>query len=81
MKAKRYQYGRGFFYIGIGMIMIAAGGAWLLQAAGMIPEGIRVLQYACPACVILVGLRMVTYRLHGPNQNGRDVAEDGNGTM
>jgi hypothetical protein len=80
MKSKRDHVRCGFFSIAFGIIVIAVGISWLLQVIGIMPADIEILHFACPLCVILFGVSILTSRTHRRNQN-QEIAEDGNGKM
>ena len=59
MKIKEDHIEKKFFSAAFGAIIIAVGLAWFLQAIGVLPDGIKVLNYACPICVVLMGVQIV----------------------
>ena len=81
MKVKGEQVEGRFFSIAFGIMVISIGLAWFLQIIGVLPEGIKVLQYACPICVIVFGVRILTAHTAKGNKMKRGIMEDYNGKM
>jgi threonine/homoserine/homoserine lactone efflux protein len=80
MKEKQGRAGRGVFSTAFGIIVLAVGVTWLLQVTGVVPAEINILQFACPACVVLFGLSILTSRSRKRNQN-QETTENRNGAM
>jgi hypothetical protein len=59
MSGKRFHTGKSFFSTAFGLVVISVGLVWLLQNMGIVPAGIRVLEYACATCMILLGIRLL----------------------
>jgi hypothetical protein len=81
MKVKGEHVENRFFSIAFGIMIIAIGLAWLLQTIGVLPEGIKVLQYAFPICVILFGIRILISHAAKGNNMKQGIMEDYNGKM
>jgi len=81
MKVKGDHAESKFFSIAFGIIIISVGLAWFLQTIGVLPDGIKVLQYACPICVIVFGVRILTAHTAKGNKMKRGIMEDYNGKM
>jgi hypothetical protein len=81
MKVKEEHVESRFFSIAFGIMIISIGLAWFLQIIGVLPEGIKVLQYACPICVILFGIRMLTVHTANRKNMKQGVMEDYHGKM
>ena len=81
MKVKGEHVESRFFSIAFGIMIISIGLAWFLQTIGVLPEGIKVLQYACPICVILFGIRILTAHTAKGNNMKQGIMEDYNGKM
>lgn len=81
MKEKRSHAGCGFFSIAFGLIIISIGLAWFLQIVGVLPEGIKILRYACPICVVLLGVRILTARTGKGNNGKQEFMGDPGGKM
>lgn len=81
MKVKEDRYEKKLFSAAFGVIIIAVGLVWFLQAIGVLPEEIKVLNYVCPICLVLVGVRIMMG--HGANGNSikQKIMEDYNGKM
>jgi len=81
MKEKRDHADSRFFSIAFGLIIISIGLTWFLQTIGVLPEGIKVLLYACPICVILLGVRILTAQAARGNNKKKEIMEDTHGKM
>ncbi len=81
MKFKGEHVDSRFFSIAFGIMIISIGLAWLLQTIGVLPEGIKVLQYAFPICVILFGIRILTAHAAKGKTMKQGIMEDYNGKM
>jgi hypothetical protein len=81
MKIKGEHVESRFFSMAFGIMIISIGLAWFLQTIGVLPEGIRVLNYACPICVILFGIRILTAHAAKGNNMRQGTMEDCNGKM
>lgn len=81
MKIKGEHVEGRFFSIAFGIMIISIGLAWFLQIIGVLPEGIRVLQYACPVCVILFGIRILTAHTAKEHNMKQEVMEGHDGKM
>jgi hypothetical protein len=62
MKEEQNKSKNSFFSIGLGILVIAVGLAWLLQSFGLIPANLDLLRYAFPVCVILIGTSILLKR-------------------
>jgi ABC-type multidrug transport system permease subunit len=74
MREKREHAESRFFSAAFGIIIIAVGLGWLLQTIGVLPEGIKILNYVCPICIVLLGMRILTG--HSTRGNNAKVMED-----
>jgi hypothetical protein len=81
MKVKGEQVESRFFSIAFGIMITSIGLTWFLQIIGVLPEGIKVLQYACPICVILFGVRILTAHIVKGSNMKQGIMEDYNGKM
>ncbi len=81
MKEKRHHAESRFFSIAFGILIISIGLIWLLQTIGVLSEGIKVLQYAFPICIILFGVRLLACRFFRENKMKQGIMEDYNGKM
>lgn len=69
MREKREHAENRFFSAAFGVIIIAVGLGWLLQTIGVLPEGIEILNYVCPICIVLLGMRIVMGHTTKGNNN------------
>lgn len=69
MKEKREHAENRFFSAAFGIIIIAVGLVWLLQTIGVLPEGIEILNYVCPICIVLLGMRILMGHTTKGNNN------------
>ncbi len=60
MEQKTNHVRKSFFSIAFGLLIISAGVAWFLQSVGVLPHDFEVLNYACPLCIVLLGIHVVT---------------------
>ena len=81
MKVKEDHAENKYFSAAFGIIIAAAGLAWFLQAIGVLPEEIKVLNYVCPICVVLVGVRIMMGHVAKGNSNKQQILEDTDGKM
>ncbi len=81
MKGKRTRAEGGFFSIAFGIIITTIGLAWFLQTIGVLPEGIQVLRYICPICVVLFGAWILTARAAKGKNMKQEIMEENNGKM
>lgn len=68
-----------FFSVAFGLMVISIGLSWLLQTIGILPADIKILRYACPICVILFGLRILSSRSVHRSKNNQGIMDDGHG--
>lgn len=81
MKVKGEHGESRFFSIVFGIMVVSIGLAWFLQTIGVLPEGIKVLEYACPICVILFGIRMLIANTAKEHDMKQGITEVHNGKM
>jgi hypothetical protein len=81
MRVKEDRSGENYFSAAFGVIIIAIGLTWFLQAAGILPAGIRVLDYACPICVILFGVWIFMPKNTKAKNMQHEITEDTNVKM
>lgn len=71
----------GFFSVVFGIMIITIGVIWFLQSMGLLPEGIKILAYAWPVCVILLGIRLITAQFEKNEGAKQGRMEGKNGGM
>jgi hypothetical protein len=81
MKEQNAHAESRFFSAAFGAIIIAVGLAWLLQTIGVLPEGIKILNYVCPICIVLLGAKILVGHSAKGNNTGRKMMEDSNVKM
>lgn len=59
MREKREHAANRVFSAAFGIIIIAVGMGWFLQTIGVLPEGIKILNYVFPICIVLLGMRIL----------------------
>ncbi|MBP7736440.1 MAG: hypothetical protein KA369_10750 [Spirochaetes bacterium] len=69
MREKREHVESRFFSAAFGVIIIAVGLGWLLQTIGVLPEGFEILNYVCPVCIVLLGMRILIGHTTKGNNN------------
>ncbi len=73
MKEEVQKSKHNFISVGLGILVIAVGSAWLLKSFGILPENFEMLKYACPVCVILVGAGILLKR---NSKNDKNIQGD-----